>query len=160
MFSLYNIMSSTNSGSFTHSFPIWMPFVSSLFAGARTFQNYVKLQWQKWTCLFHSWSEWKFFEFFTIENDVSSGFVLWFSLWWGRFPLCPLSREFLSSTDVRFCQKVFMHLLRWSYAFASSVFWYVFHIEWFADIESLHLWDKFHLIMVYDPFSILLDSIF
>ena len=34
----------------------------------------------------------------------------------------------------------------------------VYHIDWFADIEkSLHPWDKNHLIMVYDPFNVLLE---
>ena len=33
-------------------------------------------------------------------------------------------------------------------------------IDWFAYIEeSLHSWDKPHLIMVYDPFNVLLDSV-
>ena len=32
--------------------------------------------------------------------------------------------------------------------------------HWFAGIEkSLHLWDKSHLIMRYDPFNVLLDSV-
>ena len=35
----------------------------------------------------------------------------------------------------------------------------VYHIDWFVDIKSLHPWDKSPLIMVYDPFNILLDSI-
>ena len=36
----------------------------------------------------------------------------------------------------------------------------VYHIDWFAYIEeSLHSWDKPHLIMVYDPFNVLLDSV-
>ena len=35
----------------------------------------------------------------------------------------------------------------------------VYYIDWFADIdESLHPWDKAHLIMVYDLFNVLLDS--
>ena len=35
----------------------------------------------------------------------------------------------------------------------------VYHID-FADIEeSLHPWAKFHLIMVYDHFNVLLDSV-
>ena len=37
------------------------------------------------------------------------------------------------------------------------------HVEYntdFAYIEkALHPWDKFHLIMMYDPFNILLDSV-
>ena len=36
----------------------------------------------------------------------------------------------------------------------------VYHIECFAYIEeSLHSWAKPHLIMVYDPFNVLLDSV-
>ena len=36
----------------------------------------------------------------------------------------------------------------------------VYHIDWFADIEeSLHPWDKAHLVMMYDLFNILFDSV-
>ena len=36
----------------------------------------------------------------------------------------------------------------------------VYHTDWFVYIEEyLHPWDKFHLIIVYDPFNELLDSI-
>ena len=36
----------------------------------------------------------------------------------------------------------------------------VYYIDWFADIEeSLHPWDKVHLIMMYDLFNMLLDSV-
>ena len=36
----------------------------------------------------------------------------------------------------------------------------VYHIDWFADIkESLHYWDKAHLVMGYDFFNMLLDSV-
>ena len=35
----------------------------------------------------------------------------------------------------------------------------VYYIDGFADIEeSLHPWDKAHLVMVYDLFNVLLDS--
>ena len=34
------------------------------------------------------------------------------------------------------------------------------YIDWFVDIkESLHPWDKAHLVMVYDLFNVLLDLI-
>ena len=37
----------------------------------------------------------------------------------------------------------------------------VYHTDDFEDIEkSFHPWEKFHLIMVYDPFDVLLDSVF
>ena len=36
----------------------------------------------------------------------------------------------------------------------------VYYIDWFVDIEeSLHLWDKAHLFIVYDLFNVLLDLI-
>ena len=37
----------------------------------------------------------------------------------------------------------------------------VYHTDWLEEIEKfLHPWDKFHLIMVYDPFNVLLDLVF
>ena len=36
----------------------------------------------------------------------------------------------------------------------------VYHIDWFANIEeSLHPWDKAQLVMMYDLFNMLLDSV-
>ena len=36
----------------------------------------------------------------------------------------------------------------------------VYHVDWFAYVdESLHPWDKSHLIIVYDHFNVLLDSV-
>ena len=36
----------------------------------------------------------------------------------------------------------------------------VYHIDWFVDMkESLDSWDKAHLVMVYDFFNMLLDSV-
>ena len=36
----------------------------------------------------------------------------------------------------------------------------VYHTDYFADVEeSLHPWDKPHLITVRDPFTVLLDSV-
>ena len=36
----------------------------------------------------------------------------------------------------------------------------VYHIDWFVNTEeSLHPWDKAHVVMVYDLFNMLLDSV-
>ena len=45
---------------------------------------------------------------------------------WGRFPVCPLSGEFLFFNHKWILKFVnfFQHLLRWSYAFYSSTCWY------------------------------------
>ena len=70
--------------------------------------------------------------------------------------------------------RVFIINVCWilSKAFSASIYWddhmvfilqsvdVVYHTDWFADIEKcLHPWDKSHLIMVYDTFSVLLDSV-
>ena len=44
--------------------------------------------------------------------------------------------------------------------FSFQFFNMVYHIDWFADIkESLHPWDKNHLVMMYDLLNMLLDSV-
>ena len=36
----------------------------------------------------------------------------------------------------------------------------VYYVDWFVDIEEfLHSWDKAHLVMMYDLFNMLLDSV-
>ena len=36
----------------------------------------------------------------------------------------------------------------------------VYYVDWFVDIEeSLYPWDKAHLVMMYDLFNMLLDSV-
>ena len=36
----------------------------------------------------------------------------------------------------------------------------VYHTDWFVNIEeSLYPWDKSHLIVLYNPFNVFLDSI-
>ena len=49
----------------------------------------------------------------------------------------------------------------WDYhvAFIFQIVNVVYSIDWFVDIEeSLHHWDKAHLVMVYDLPNVLLDS--
>ena len=59
---------------------------------------------------------------------------IWPLIHWGRFPLCPLSAEFLSCMGVEFFQKLFLHLLRWSYGFYSLLIW-VYHTDWFPFLD-------------------------
>ena len=83
---------------------------------------------------------------------------MWHSLCWGVFLLCLLSGEFVSQSDVEICQKFFLHVLKCLYGFYSWICLY--NGSQSVDIkESLHLWDKCHLIMIYDPFDVLLDFI-
>ena len=55
--------------------------------------------------------------------------------------------------------KAFLYLLKWSHGFYSSICWNgVLH--WFADVEkSLCPWGESHLIVLYDLFNVLLDTI-
>ena len=100
---------------------------------------------------------------------LSSCWVVSISLWpcglqvcWGMFPLCPLCWEvfFFYQKYWNLSKKPFLHLLRWSYGFHSLICWCgVSH--WFICPyrNFLHPWDKSHLIMVCDPFNILLNLV-
>ena len=62
--------------------------------------------------------------------------------------------------DAEFYQKLFLHLLRWSYIFIFQFVNMVYHTDWFADKEnSLYHWGKSHLIMAcvhFNDFNIFL----
>ena len=59
-----------------------------------------------------------------------------------------------------FCQSFFLYLLRLSYGFIFQFVNMVYHIDCFAYIEeSLHSWNKLNLIMVYEHFDVLLNSV-
>ena len=93
-------------------------------------------------------------------------FHLWPLLCCGMFPLCPLSGEcFLIINWVLNFMKSFFCIYGDDHVVFILQFVNVgiilmcgyYHIDWFVDIEeSLHPWDKSHLIMVCGPFNILL----
>ena len=62
---------------------------------------------------------------------------------------------------VEFCQRLSLHI----YSDNHMVFIFqfvnvVYHIDWFANTEeSLHPWDKVHLVMTHDLFNVLLVSV-
>ena len=57
-------------------------------------------------------------------------------------------------------QSFFLHLCRWLYGFYSSGYW-CGASHWFSIFieKILHPWDKSHLIILYDPFNVLLDLV-
>ena len=62
--------------------------------------------------------------------------------------------------DVEFCQRLSLHFLGNHTVFIFPYVNVVYNIDLFANIEeSLHLWDKTHLVMMYDLFNMLLDSV-
>ena len=63
--------------------------------------------------------------------------------------------------DVEFYQKFFYIYWDDCVAFILQVFFNVmYHTGWFVNTEKpLNSWDKSYLIMVYDPFNVLLDLV-
>ena len=77
-----------------------------------------------------------------------------------KFPLCPLSGEFSSEMVLKFVKILLCIYWDDPMFFILQFVDVVYHIDWLADIEEYsHPCDKSHLIMVYDPFNILLDSV-
>ena len=103
-----------------------------------------------------------FFFFLTTQYDVNCGFVIK-GLYYVE--ICSLYTNF----DVNFKNHEWVldfvkcfFCIYWDYYVIFILYFVnvVSHIDWFADIElSLHLWNKSYLIMVYDPFYILLNSV-
>ena len=69
--------------------------------------------------------------------------------------------ELLSGENAEFCKMLFLHLLRWSLDFSCHSINVTYHIYWYTYIEaSFNAKDKVHLIMVYDLFKMLLNSLY
>ena len=103
--------------------------------------------------------EW--FQFFTTENDVCCGFVI-YGLYYVE--VSSLYAHFLESfyhkCVLNFVENFFCIYWDDHTVFLLQFVNMVYHIDWFVYIEkSLPSWDKPHLIMVYDPFNVLLDSV-
>ena len=118
-------MASENSDSLTFSFPIWIPFISfsSLIAVPRTYKTVLNKSTESGhPCLVPDLRGNAFsFSLFSMILAIGLSYMAFIMLKY--VPSVPLSGEFLLWMHVEFCQKIFLHLLRWPYGFYYSVCW-------------------------------------
>lgn len=79
-----------------------------------------------------------------VRMVLTVGFSYITFIMFNMYPLVLNSLRFLSLKYVEFCQRLLLHLLKWSFDFPFSI-----HL-------FLHLWDKAHLIMVDNIFAVCL----
>ena len=165
-FSIYSIMSSANSDSFTSSFPICIPYLSFSSLISMTVISKAILNSSGKSghpCLIPDLRG-NAFSFSPLRVMFQLVCHIWPLLCWGSSPLCPLSWEFCFFFNHKWILNFVKRFLciYWDdhIVFILQFVNLVYHIHWFVYIEeSLHPWDKYHLIMVYDHFNVLFDSL-
>ena len=159
---MYSIMSAANNENFT-SFPIWIPFISfsSLIAIARISRTMLNNNGESWhPCLVPDLRGNAFsFSPLRIMFAVGLSYMAFTLLSKGSF-YAHFLKNFNHKWVPNFVKGFFS--IYWDYhmVFIFQFVNMVYHIDWFAYIEeSLHPWNKPNLIMVFELFDVLLNSV-
>jgi hypothetical protein len=114
----YKSMSFANRDCLISSFPIWMPFISSsyLTSLARNFRTMLNKSGEsEHPCLLLNFRGNSLFFPFSMILAIGLSHIAFIILRYS--PSIPSFIRVLSWKDVEFCQRLFLHLLRWSHGF-------------------------------------------
>ena len=155
--------SSANSDSFTSFLSIWIPFISfsCMIPLSKTSNTMINRNYESGhPCLIPHLR--KNFHVFNIVYDASCGLVI-NCFYYVEISFCYINFESLFKNHkwmLNFLKCFFCLCWDDHVIFVLHFVNVVYHIDWFAHIEpSLCPWNKFHLIMVHNPFCVLLNLV-
>ena len=100
------------------------------------------------------------FNFLPLRIMFSVGLLYMAFLCWGVFLYACFMESFDHKWVLNFVKSLLCIYWNNHMVFIFQFVNIMYHIDWFANIEeSLYPWDKVHLVMMYDLFNMLLDSV-